>query len=115
MNHAILLGDSIFDNASYVPGELPVIEQLKEKLSKDWVTSLLAVDGDVTLDVLNQLSKLPADATHLIVRCGGNDALRSVDVLNERTSTLQKHLNDYRRFGYYFNIIIRNAIVGIGV
>ena len=29
MNHVVLLGDSIFDNASYVPGKPPVIEQLR--------------------------------------------------------------------------------------
>ena len=93
MNHVALLGDSIFDNASYVPGELPVIEQLKEVLPTGWVATLLAVDGDVTLDVIKQLSELPDDVTHLIISCGGNDALRSVDVLNERAATVGKALD----------------------
>lgn len=36
MNHAVLMGDSIFDNASYVPGKLPVIEQLRKSLPSDY-------------------------------------------------------------------------------
>ena len=32
MNHAVLPGDSIFDNARYVPDKPPVVEQLEEKL-----------------------------------------------------------------------------------
>lgn len=83
MGHVILLGDSIFDNATYVPGELPVIKQLKNRLSDNWQTTLLAVDGDVTIDVSNQLKKLPGDASHLIVSVGGNDALQNISILDE--------------------------------
>jgi hypothetical protein len=32
MKHAVLLGDSIFDNAAYVQGDLPVINQLRQEL-----------------------------------------------------------------------------------
>jgi hypothetical protein len=35
MPHIVLLGDSIFDNAAYVPGELPVIEQLRARLPEN--------------------------------------------------------------------------------
>jgi lysophospholipase L1-like esterase len=83
MGHVILLGDSIFDNAVYVPGELSVSEQLKNRLSDDWQTTLLAVDGDVTIDVSDQLKKLPDDASHLIVSVGGNDALQHIRILEE--------------------------------
>jgi hypothetical protein len=48
-NHVVLLGDSIFDNATYVPGELPVIDQLRQNLPKGWQATLAAVDGDTTL------------------------------------------------------------------
>ena len=37
--------------------------------------TLLAVDGDTARDVDAQRQRLPADATHLIVSVGGNDAL----------------------------------------
>ena len=83
MNHAVLLGDSIFDNAAYVPGKPSVIEQLRKTLPGDWKATLLAVDGDVTADVQKQIERLPDDATHLIVSSGGND-LRSICRLSER-------------------------------
>ena len=74
MGHVILLGDSIFDNARYVPDRPPVIDQLRQALPRGWLASLLAVDGHITEDVANQLKVLPADATHLIVSAGGNEA-----------------------------------------
>ena len=36
MGHVILLGDSIFDNARYVPGGPSVIEQLRRALPDGW-------------------------------------------------------------------------------
>ena len=74
MGHVVLLGDSILDNARYVPDRPAVIEQLREALPRGWQASLLAVDGHITEDVAKQLNKLPADATHLVVSAGGNDA-----------------------------------------
>ena len=73
--HVVLLGDSIFDNARYVPGGPDVIEQLRNALPRDWRATLLAVDGAVASDVARQLRSIPADATHLVVSAGGNDAL----------------------------------------
>jgi hypothetical protein len=77
MGHVVLLGDSIFDNARYVPGGPDVVHQLRAALPPGWRATLLAVDGAVTKEVLRQLAKLPADATHLVVSAGGNDALDS--------------------------------------
>ena len=75
--HLVLLGDSIFDNGPYVPTENDTTSsQLRRALAKDWQVSLLAVDGHLTRDVERQLPELPADATHLIVSAGGNDALQ---------------------------------------
>ena len=82
MGHVVLLGDSIFDNASYVPDGPPVIEQLRTRLARDWNASLLAVDGAVVQDVMRQLARIPADATHLVVSAGGNDALASSGILS---------------------------------
>jgi hypothetical protein len=70
MGHVVLLGDSIFDNARYVPGRPPVVEQLRRYLPPGWRASLLAVDGHGTADVPSQLARLPADATHLFVSTG---------------------------------------------
>jgi hypothetical protein len=55
MNHLVLLGDSIFDNAAYVPGGPDVRAQLQERLPHDWRVTLLAVDGHRTSDVAGQL------------------------------------------------------------
>ena len=71
----ILLGDSIFDNASYVIGERCVTEQLREVTPEDVDVSMLAVDGDYVRDVKEQIKQLPEQATHLFVSAGGNDAL----------------------------------------
>lgn len=78
--HAVLLGDSIFDNASYTQGDPDVIAHLKGLLAPGRAT-LLAVDGSVCRDVHLQLEKLPDDATHLILSAGGNDAIMASDVL----------------------------------
>src|SRR5262245_43448422 len=75
MSYVVLLGDSIFDNARYVPGGPAVIQQIQERLPRGWKASLLALDGAVVADVGNQVRQLPDDATHLVVSVGGNDAL----------------------------------------
>ncbi len=73
--HVVLLGDSIFDNASYVSGGLSVIDHLRRRLPNDGKASLRAVDGACVTNVYRQLEQLPADTTHLVLSIGGNDAL----------------------------------------
>src|ERR1700761_5028124 len=85
MTHVVLLGDSIFDNAAYVPDEPAVPEQLEQRLPKGWRVTLLAKDGAIARDVSNQLARLPDDASHLVVSVGGNDALEYVGILEETT------------------------------
>ena len=92
MRHIVLLGDSIFDNVSYVPDGPPVIEQLRKKLPSGWQATLLAVDGDSTVDVSGQLARLPADATHLFISAGGNDALRQSSILRESARSVTEVL-----------------------
>lgn len=81
MAHVALLGDSIFDNGAYTDGEPDVAACLREVLGPAWRVTLLAVDGTGTWDFAPQLAEVPADATHLVVSLGGNDALRSLDLL----------------------------------
>ncbi len=81
MTHAVLIGDSVFDNGAYVRGDPDVVRQLRALLSGGRAT-LLAVDGAVLADVPRQLASLPSDATHLVVSAGGNDALRASGVLD---------------------------------
>src|SRR5688572_19301318 len=93
MGHVILLGDSIFDNARYVPGRPAVIEQLRQELPQDWQATLLAVDGHVVADVERQLKRLPTDATHLVVSVGGNDALGESGILSKAVRTVEGALS----------------------
>lgn len=83
MTHIVLLGDSIFDNAAYVSGGPDVIRHLRALLPPDSKATLAAIDGAVTTGVARQLAAVPADATHLVVSVGGNDALRHSAILEE--------------------------------
>lgn len=93
MPHIILLGDSIFDNASYTGGDPDVIAQVRRHLQAGWKASLLAVDGAITEDLAQQLAKLPFDATHLVLSIGGNNALRQQDILNRQVCTTAEAFN----------------------
>lgn len=78
MEHVVLLGDSIFDNASYVSPGADVSSQLRASLGPRHQVSLLARDGDVLADMAGQLPRLghlDTPATWLFVSCGGNDVL----------------------------------------
>ncbi|WP_020410543.1 SGNH/GDSL hydrolase family protein [Hahella ganghwensis] len=97
MKHIVLLGDSIFDNASYVDAGESVAERLTGLVSQVDQVTLLAVDGGVTTDVFGQLKKFPAGATHVVVSCGGNDALRVADILNKPVSSIGEGLDELRR------------------
>jgi hypothetical protein len=88
MGHVVLLGDSIFDNARYVPDRPPVIEQVHRGLPIGWAATLLAVDGHTVEDIALQLPRVPAAATHLVVSIGGNDALSASGLLHERAGTV---------------------------
>lgn len=117
MPHVVLLGDSIFDNARYVPQRPAVIDQLRRALPSEWRATLLAVDGHVTEDVPSQLRELPDDATHLIVSAGGNNALSESGVLDETVSTVAQALalfDDAReRFRLAYRAML-NALAALG-
>jgi lysophospholipase L1-like esterase len=87
MPHVVLLGDSILDNAAYVRGGPDVVAQLGALLPPGWRATLAAVDGAVIAGVARQLARVPADATHLVVSAGGNDALGHADILDRRASS----------------------------
>lgn len=88
MQHIVLLGDSIFDNAAYVKGGPDVIQHLTSILPQGWTATLLAVDGSITTDVISQIPKIPTSATHLIVSAGGNDGLSRADILHKPASSV---------------------------
>ena len=94
--HVVLLGDSIFDNAVYVPGGPPVVRQLQQELPTGWRATLVAVDGHVTTDVQPQLARVPGDATHLFVSVGGNDALGESFFLRQPASSVAGVMDELR-------------------
>ena len=81
MTHVVLLGDSIFDNAAYTGGAPDVVGQLRGRLPQGSKATLGAVDGGMIGDIGGQLQRLPADATHLVLSVGGNDAIDHIDFL----------------------------------
>jgi hypothetical protein len=113
MKHVILLGDSIFDNRAYVGGGPAVIDQVRSKLRPGWQASLLAVDGSLTEDVLMQLERLPADASHLIVSAGGNNALDNVNILSESARSAAEVLNRLAGVGEKFQETYRTMLSAV--
>ncbi|HEV2802691.1 MAG TPA: SGNH/GDSL hydrolase family protein [Pyrinomonadaceae bacterium] len=98
MGHAILLGDSIFDNGAYVgAGEPDVVQQLQAQLPRDWQATLLAVDGSVIRGVRTQGARLPVDATHLVLSVGGNDALGHARLLEDAARSMAEALSTLAR------------------
>lgn len=107
--HIVLLGDSIFDNATYVPGGPSVIEHLQRLLPEGDRATMIALDGATVSSVFRQMDRLPDDATHLVLSAGGNDALwmagnifseETVDVrssLQRIAESLMDFKNEYRR------------------
>src|SRR6266403_893787 len=75
MPHLVLLGDSVFDNAQYTSGGPDVVSQVRNLLPSGWCASLLAVDGSTTVNIPDQIQRLPKESTHLVLSVGGNNAL----------------------------------------
>ena len=92
MSHLVLLGDSILDNAAYVPGRPAVIEQVRNRMPPGWTVTRSARDGNVINDVVRQLERSPADATHFVLSAGGNDVLCEIGILQERVGTVGEGL-----------------------
>jgi hypothetical protein len=88
LNNIVLLGDSIFDNSAYVPGQPDVIQQVRARIPTKWSASLLARDGAVTRDVRNQLRNLPSDTSSIVISVGGNDALNAAHILSENVRSV---------------------------
>jgi hypothetical protein len=104
MAHVVLLGDSIFDNKSYVGNEPDVVSHLREMIPPDWRATLKAVDGSVVENVGSQLRSVPGDATHLVISAGGNNAIMNSDILSSQVNSaadvfhdLSNRISDFER------------------
>ncbi len=111
MSHIILLGDSIFDNKSYVGILVPdVRNQVSRLLPKDSKATKLAIDGDVISGIDNQLKKIPSDATHLFVSIGGNDALGNIDILTKKVNVASEAFIALHEIKIGFEIAYSNML-----
>jgi len=88
MPRIALLGDSIFDNGAYVAGGPDVLALLQAELGNEAEVTLGAVDGAVVAGVAHQVEKLPPGTTHLAVSAGGNDALGSSFLLEQKVRSV---------------------------
>lgn len=83
-----LLGDSILDNGAYVPSGRDVFAHLRAILPSDVGLELLARDGALIDSVHTQLNNIRSRTTHLVISVGGNDALKTMDLLACRVGTM---------------------------
>jgi hypothetical protein len=112
--HLVLLGDSIFDNGAYVaPGEPDVIRQVQTLLPAGWQATLRAVDGDCVPDIESQLRRLPADASHLALSIGGNDALGHINFLSEPARSVAEVLERLAVIGQAFQDSYRRMLAQV--
>ena len=103
MKHIVLLGDSIFDNISYVNSEeLDVPNQLRSLVAHRSRVTNLAVDGHKIGHIKNQLNNMPSDTTNLFVSIGGNDGLGHLSIFNSHVNTIGEALQQMYRIGENF-------------
>lgn len=108
--HIVLLGDSIFDNASYTRGGPAVISQVQQLLPQGSRASLLALDGSSTGDVPSQVRRVPSDASHLVLSVGGNDALENLRVLDTPARSTAQALGTLAGMSREFEDKYRKAV-----
>jgi hypothetical protein len=116
-SHVVLLGDSIFANAAYTRGAPDVVTHLRRLLPGGMRATLGAIDGARSADLAVQLRRVPADASHLVIAVGGNDALQNSDLLSLRvtssTQALEIFAERLKAFEHSYRFAIDQA-VGLG-
>ena len=113
MEHIVLMGDSIFDNKSYVGTDPSVIEHLGAMIPEDWSATLCAVDGATMSAMQTQIPRIPADATWLFVSIGGNDAIDNAHLLTDMTKPGPLLLDELAAVADQFRSNYEAAIEGI--
>ena len=109
MSHIVLLGDSVFDNRAYTQGEPDVAAHLRDVLP-GWKVTLRAVDGSTTSDLGVQFSRVPRNASHLVLSIGGNDALLNSDLLATPVRSTSEALELFRERLDVFEIMHGYAV-----
>jgi hypothetical protein len=117
MMHIAMIGDSVFDNASYVGDAPDVRAQLQSQLAEAEVSSS-ARDGAVMADIIMQLRQIPRSATHIVVSVGGNDAIGASGVLEERAANVADALEKLavirdrfdRSYGNMIDLVLERSL-----
>jgi lysophospholipase L1-like esterase len=110
MPHVVLLGDSIFDNKAYTRGGPDVVTQLQGIVPSGWRATLCAIDGATTEGFSRQVAAIPADASHLVLSLGGNDALGHADLLEQRVHSSAEALDRFATAAARFETRYRAAV-----
>lgn len=111
--HVVLLGDSTLDNASYTEGGPAVVDHLVEMLNDGGRATLLALDGAMTTDMADQVAAIPADATHVFLSVGGNDAMMRIDILTRPSTSVWDALTALSEVIAEFETAYRECLAGV--
>jgi len=108
----VLMGDSVLNNANYVPDGKSVYDNLNTKFSK---IINVAKDGATIRDLYSQLDKIPVNLnnsdTYIFISDGGNDILNTQKELNNKD--IIKLFNSYMEFLKILRIKLGNAKLNI--
>ena len=111
-DNIVLIGDSILNNANYVPSEKSVVDILKTKTQKVFN---FAKDGATIRDCYGQLDKIPTDLnttdTYVFISAGGNDILNKRGQLDN--SEIRKLFNNYMDFIKALRVKLGSAKINI--
>ena len=111
-NNIVLIGDSVLNNANYVPSEKSVVDILKTKTQKVFN---FAKDGATISDCYGQLDKIPTDLnttdTYVFISAGGNDILNKRGQLDN--SEIRKLFNNYMDFIKALRVKLGSAKINI--
>jgi lysophospholipase L1-like esterase len=106
------MGDSVLNNANYVPAGKSVYDSLKTKLSK---VINLAKDGATINDLYEQLDKIPVDLnntnTYIFISAGGNDILNKRSELS--STEIRRLFDSYMDFLKALRIKLGSAKINL--
>ncbi len=109
--NVVLMGDSVLDCEHYVGDGPDVAQRLFSMLGDRWKVSLLARDGATTKTLPYQTTKIPVDATALVVSIGGNDANSNSRILRDPNPyTMREALVELWWLGEIFALDYEEAV-----
>jgi lysophospholipase L1-like esterase len=93
MPRIVMMGDSSFNNANYVPRDQAVVEQLRKLLPEAWKVTMRAADKSTVGDLVEkQLANMPFDANYIFISAGGRNLLAYERIIFRRTKIVAETL-----------------------